>query len=625
MSAGGSKWGFRSGGRTGDAGADGARPGMGAFRDYVENVRHAADLIDVVGEVVKLQKAGRSLKGLCPFHQEKTPSFQVDPGKQLYYCFGCGSGGDVFRFVSTIHGLDFPEAVKMLGDRYGIVRPRFGSGPREATAEKSRRRMLEALEGAQTYFRGCLQSAAGTAARSYLTRRGFDDAQVEEYGIGFAPEGWDGLLRHLSGRGFSVEEISEAGLIVPKREKSGYYDRFRKRITFPITDSAGRIVSFGGRILGEGEPKYLNGPETKVYDKGRTLFRLSNEAHALRKTGRAIIVEGYFDALALARAGQGGAVAVCGTALRAEHARILRRYTEKVVLVFDGDTAGRRATEKALGPLMAEGLAIRVAVLPPGRDPDDLLAAEGPEALEALIENAEDLAGFLAEQIRQGGDLDSLEGRVQALDRALGHLVHLSSPMARAEAAGRIAESLGIEDDLVRQELRRAARSRKRELGARALSAQPRRAAVLSPAEATLLRYLGSLTGADELEAGAALIAELPIEEMGGLARRVLTLWSEHRLSGAVTDLAGLAEYVDPSERGEVLALAFDQSPAPTMTEAVGCVDSFRERNLNQRLRRVQSAIAEATGTEEIERLSQEKLDLARKILDLARSPVIRP
>jgi DNA primase len=585
------------------------------FRDYVEAVRDAADIVEVVGDSVTLRKAGNSLVGLCPFHQEKTPSFRVDRDKGLYYCFGCQAGGDVFSFVKTLHGMEFPEAVRLIGDRYGIPRPAARS-PQEDRAERSRRTALKLIAAAHEFYRERLYSDEGRAGIEYLGRRGISRQDAELLGLGYAPAAWDRLLRHLSARGAEPAAVADAGLTVRRRQGDGYYDRFRNRLLFPIRDSAGRVVSFGGRALGEEDPKYLNGPETSVYDKGRTLYRLSECASEIRSSGRAVVVEGYFDAAGLAAAGIPGVVAVCGTALGPGHASLLRRYAERVVLLFDGDRAGRHAVRRALGPLLAAGLGVRVAAPPDGLDPDDLVRESGVEAVRTLVESASDLPSFLVEQARLEHDLDSLEGRVAALEMVLEHVAALESRLARAEAIARVAEGLGVEDELVRDELRRAARERRQKLGSETLAraARPAAARRLSEAEQGLIRFLFAADGSDAEQ----VAVQIEIEDLGGLAREIVVRWIEERSNGRRPELARLAESARADDRAAILELALSDAPGPDAEQARGCIRSLSERRLRRRMREVQQKIEQSRDQDEAARLLSEKLTLARRIDELS-------
>jgi DNA primase len=349
--------------------------------ETIERIREAAGLVELIGSTVALRKVGQTWKGLCPFHQEKTPSFTVNPDRQAYHCFGCGAGGDCFRFVMETEKLSFVEAVQALADRFGVPLPK----PAE---EEQHGRAYQALEEAATFYRRVLEDPeAGRAARDYLAARGLSPATLEAFGVGLAPAGWDQLLSRLGPR-LGTGALIEAGLVVARERGEGHYDRFRSRIVVPLRLPSGRVVGFGGRALGDEEPKYLNSPETAVYRKGRFLFGLDRARAAIREQGRAVLVEGYFDVLGLAQAGVTEAIATCGTALTGEQCRIVQRTAPAILLVFDGDTAGQAAAEKALVPCVQAGLAARVVTLPAGEDPDTLVRGTGREAFDRLVAEA---------------------------------------------------------------------------------------------------------------------------------------------------------------------------------------------------------------------------------------------
>ncbi|MDQ7006658.1 MAG: DNA primase [Acidobacteriota bacterium] len=587
----------------------------GSYRDYLEEIRRAADLAAIVGETVKLRRAGNALVGLCPFHQEKTPSFRVSPEKGVFHCFGCQVGGDVFTYMAELHGISFTEAADLLGERYGIPRPRV-TGREEDHSGRRRKRILKALELAQHFFAERLAAPEGARAREYLGRRGYGAEAIAHHGLGWAPTEWDRLLRHLAGQGFSGDEISEAGLALPRRSGGGFYDRFRGRLTFPIRDTAGRVVSFGGRALGDDEPKYLNGPESPVYDKSRTLFRLSEVAQEVRRSGQIVIVEGYFDALGLSAAGIPGVVAVCGTALGPHHADVIRRWAEKVVLFFDGDTAGRKATMRALGPLLGAGLGVRVVAAPAGKDPDEMVRAEGVERVREMIDEAADLPTFLVLEARRSFDLEAIDGRVAAVEMMLEHLVLLPSALARAEAASQVAAGLGIEDQLMLAELQRAARARRKEFrtprGSR--EAAPVR---IAPAEAVVLRFLDGLVDEDERRELLTRVQDLPPQALGSVARAAVTRWSEGLARREHWDLRRLAETAAEGERQAILALAFEATAEPDREDLEAALVSLQGAALRARLKEVQQKIGAEADAHRLEALMAEKVSLAREIQGL--------
>ncbi len=366
--------------------------------ETIEQVRQAADLLELIGPQVALRKVGQRWKGLCPFHSEKTPSFMVNPERQAYHCFGCGAGGDCFRWVMETEKLSFVEAVQALAERFGVTLP-------QAAEEDASGRLYQALEDAATFYRRTLEDRdTGKDARAYLAARGLGDEILARFGVGLAPAGWDGLAQRLVPR-FGVAALLEAGLVLRRERGEGVYDRFRGRVIVPLRLPSGKTIGFGGRALGDETPKYLNSPETPVYRKGKFLFGLDLAKKAIRDREEAVLVEGYFDVIGLVQAGIEEAVATAGTALTLDQCRLLRRSTPAVALVFDGDTAGQAAAEKALAPCVQAGLKVRVVTLPAGEDPDTLVRTGGRAAFDALRETARSPIAFLAD--RHAGDREA--------------------------------------------------------------------------------------------------------------------------------------------------------------------------------------------------------------------------
>ncbi len=364
-------------------------------RDSVARVREAADLLEVVGEHVRLKKRGRGWEGLCPFHEEKTPSFSVDPDKGLYYCFGCHQGGDVFKFVMQLERLEFPEAVERLARRFGVKLP-----PRSPETRKRREagdRLRGLLEEAQQFFVARLEDVEGSQARSELERRGFPKTCWRDFGFGFAPDEWRRLLDHMTRR-HPEGALVESGLAVRPDSGTSPYDRFRNRLTFPIHSGDGSLIAFGGRVLGDGEPKYLNSPESAIFRKRSTLFCLDRARRSLADSGRVLVVEGYFDCLSLHRVGVDYTVATLGTALTPDHARLLKRRLGPdglALLCYDADSAGRRAAASGAGVLLEAGVDVAVVVLPAGMDPDDVIRERGDGPFRELLERPTPLLEFL--------------------------------------------------------------------------------------------------------------------------------------------------------------------------------------------------------------------------------------
>lgn len=386
----------------------------GSDESVVQAVKEAADIIEVVGEVVTLKKAGVNYKGLCPFHGEKTPSFTVNPSRRSFHCFGCGEGGDALSFVMRYQNIGFWEAVKQLAGRYHIPLPERDLSPRERDAANKRKSISGINERAAGIYHQLLLSDPGAApAREYLVKRRIPAPVIADFQLGYAPESWDFLLKQMADVG--AEALAEAGLTVPRESGKGFYDRFRQRILFPIISHSGQHLGFGGRSLGDQQPKYLNSPETPVYTKGRTLFGLFQNKAAIRQTRQALIVEGNFDLLSLVAAGVKNVVAPLGTALTQQHIRALKGYAQEAVLLFDGDAAGIKAAMRAVPLFLSDKLEAKVVILPNGHDPDTFIAEFGAEGLAQRISAAYSLPEFVVRHLQEKHGLE-LAGKGRILE-----------------------------------------------------------------------------------------------------------------------------------------------------------------------------------------------------------------
>ncbi|MCL6615034.1 MAG: DNA primase, partial [Firmicutes bacterium] len=423
---------------------------MAAKAEIIEEIRSRIDLVGLVGEYVSLRRSGRRYVGLCPFHQERTPSFTVNPEGQFFYCFGCKASGDAFEFVMRLEGLDFPSAVKLLAERAGVRwEPQT---PEEASREKKRADLLRlnAL-AAEVYRRALSAPRTGARAREYLARRGIEQASAAKFGLGYAPPGPRTLVEVFRRYGARLEDAAALGLVLSSAE--GYIDRFRDRLIFPLFDLRGRVIGFGGRTLGEGQPKYLNSPESELFAKRRFLYGLNLAREAMRRSGQAVLVEGYLDAIAAHRAGVENAVATLGTALSEDHAELLRRFANEVILAYDGDEAGQEATVRGLELLHRLGLAVRVAVLPAGQDPDELVRAQGGEALRSLLAAALPLTEFLLQRALARADLTTAEGRAAAVRACLPALAEVASAAAREAYVRQVATRTRVHEDAIEKDL----------------------------------------------------------------------------------------------------------------------------------------------------------------------------
>lgn len=429
-------------------------PGAYIPEDKIEEVRLAADVVEVVGKRVRLTKKGKDFWGLCPFHGDSDPSFKVDRGRGTWHCFGCSEGGSVFTFVMKDEGLSFPEAVRELASRYGVDLPAPKLTPDQRRKIEVRDRLLRVLQMAGKFFIQQLNSPSGRGARQYLLeRRGLDGDTVRAFGLGYAPDAWEALGRYLADQQVPEELVVESGLAIRRDRGRGAYDRFRGRVMFPIRDAAGKLVSFGGRIMGEGEPKYMNGPESPVFSKSRTLYNLDQARPAMRKKDRALVVEGYFDVITCAAHGFAETVAPMGTALTAQQVRRLKGQAAEAVLVFDGDSAGLRAATRSLPVFLNEAMPARVLLLPQGEDPDTFLRNEGPEAFEEAVAGARPLVEMVLDNIVEGGDLDTPEGKSRVVGEAGKVLKAISDQVARWLYLERLAGRLGLPPQVAASQL----------------------------------------------------------------------------------------------------------------------------------------------------------------------------
>ncbi|MGE6605695.1 DNA primase [Halomonas sp. NPDC076908] len=428
---------------------------------FIDDLLGRVDVVEVVGERVQLKKAGRNYSGLCPFHQEKTPSFTVSADKQFYHCFGCGANGNALRFLMEYDKLPFPEAVEQLAGRLGIDVPREGTDdPGAQQREKKRKEGVNLLELAASFYRERLKMQEGQSAQRYLTERGLSAEVIKTYGIGYAPGGWEALKLHLSERGIGEPVQVEYGLLIHREDTGRTYDRFRDRVMFPIRDLRGRTIAFGGRVMGDEQPKYLNSPETPVFHKGRELYGLYEARQAASKLEQLVIVEGYMDVVALAQYDIYNAVATLGTATTEDHLSRLFRLVSRVVFCFDGDRAGRQAASRALEtalPQMIDGREARFLFLPEGDDPDSLVRREGTQAFQDRVTCAMPLSEFLFEQAAQGRDLNTVEGRERFASQVLMALNKVPEGMLKSLLLESLAQRSGLAQEQLKVLLERRA------------------------------------------------------------------------------------------------------------------------------------------------------------------------
>jgi len=574
-------------------------------------LRSAADIVAVIGEHTKLKKAGRSWKGLCPFHSERTPSFTVDRDKGLYHCFGCGAGGDVIHFVRQMDRLDFPEAVEALASRFGVTIPRRASrGPRDDRREK----LLEAMAAAQRFYAGRL-AEKGSKAAAYLEGRGVPREMWTRLGLGQAPDSWDALSKALSAA-YPEALLAEAGLVQPRTEGRGHYDRFRDRLLFTVKDDKGRPAGFGGRALSEGqEPKYLNSPETPIFLKKRLLYGLSDAREAIRRKERAVLVEGYFDHLALLLAGLEEVVATMGTALTPEQAEKLRRLTPLVVVCYDGDSAGRAATHSALSLLFAQSVSARVARLPADSDPHDVLVEEGGPALAARIDEAPDAVTWLLEDVAPSAPGLSAHEKMTRVRAVLEVLDAIPDRVLRYEEYRRVARVVSVPVEVLWDK-----------------PAARREPAVPGPGTAgNPVVFTGVAMPGAERRLLQALMAEGELKSLilrtlkddfltDPVARRLVAAFREAGETSEPIDFQRQIAHLTDEERKHLSEVALEENPEPTEKSVARLLKDLEKKYLDRENARIQEEIVRGAGSEaDQEARIRQKSEISRRRAELGR------
>jgi DNA primase len=427
---------------------------------FIDDLKHQADIVTVIEDYVSLRKAGATYKGLCPFHGEKTPSFHVNRDKGFFHCFGCGVGGDVFKFLELHEKVGFAEAVKQLAQRFGLPLPEMEQSDEQRAGVQERETLLKIHEVAAAWFTEQLASAAAARVRALVAERGLTDETAKAIGVGWAPPDRQTLKKALLAKGFPQAMLVKAGLVV-QRDDGSVIDRFRNRLMIPICRDTGAVVAFGGRALdADQQPKYLNSPETPIYSKGRTLYGLNLSKSAIRQGGFAVLVEGYFDFAQVFQAGIQTVVASCGTALTRQQAQQLRRFTEKVVLSFDPDAAGQAAATKSCEMLVAEGFEVNVATLPPGSDPDTLVRREGRQAYSERLRRSQPYLEYMLDRLAAASNLRTNEGRAGFVDAALPILDRIPDRTRQELFVKEVAARAGVSEDAIWPRARKATTTR---------------------------------------------------------------------------------------------------------------------------------------------------------------------
>ena len=585
---------------------------MAEAGSFADRVKQQADIVRVVGEYVRLKKNGQNFTGLCPFHSEKTPSFAVHPVKQIYHCFGCGAGGDVFKFVMEMDKCDFMEAVRAVADKCGIAIPQSRErSPEERREQQQRTALVDLHREAAAFFARQLESTPeGKAARGYLTDRGLDAEAIARFGLGYAPSGGDALLRHLKTK-YPEKLVEMAGLA--SRDPSGrVHDRFRRRIIFPISNESGKVVAFGGRALGDDLPKYLNSPETPIYIKSSVLYHLDRAKEPIRLADAAILVEGYMDTIAVARAGIGNVVASCGTSLTETQVKLLSRFTRRIIVNYDPDAAGQAATERSLSILLEHNCEVRVLALPGGKDPDTFIRTEGAAAYRKLLEDAPAYLDYLIGRARQLG-VASAEQKLRAMNFLMPFVQRIPNALLRSEWASRIAQQLRVDEPVLREALRRAAAERRSEIKTQAAIA----GRMARPAERRLVQMLMEAS-----EFRERLGEEIRTDQLhrGLETERILNALLESCAAGTTPDATSVAPKLEEYDRRLLFEIAFESGAEASWEEAESCLEVLRRRKSEEELASVQQQIEVCAGSasgereEELRALQERKLELRRRL-----------
>ena len=586
-----------------------------------EKVKQAADIVKIVGEYLPLRKAGVNMVGLCPFHSEKTPSFSVHPTRQIFHCFGCGEGGDVFQFVMMVENVTFPEALHQLAEKTGI---RLQRHTLEKEADDPRARERAALyrlhEEAGKFFAEQMSATGeGRAARAYLADRGLTGPVLSRFGLGYAPSSGQALTRYLAESAVPPRAIELSGLLVADSGtggKSRTYDRFRRRIIFPITNDRGKVIAFAGRTLGGADasgPKYLNSPETPIYSKSRVLYNLSRAGQAIRKAEYAVLVEGYMDSIALASAGIENGVASCGTSLTENQVRLLGRFARRVVVNFDPDAAGVRATERSLDLLLEGGFEVKVLELPDGLDPDSFLRQKGVAAYREELGRAPSYLDYLTDRAARDHNLENPEGKVAAVNAVLPRLARIPNRILRAETARRVAEGLRVEEKLILEEIDRAARERRPEVKVSVGKIDVE----VSLAERQLVQIL--LEDAELRTEFAPRIEKSSLHRglrTEAIFEQLLRLYAE----GAEVDVSGVAEGLGPEQQKLLYGILASPAGPLGRGEAENSWSWLWRRYLERQLQELPKEMAQAHRNNEMERfqrLNDDKMKLRKELAEI--------
>lgn len=568
---------------------------------FLDDLKRQADIVRVVQDYVALKKKGANWMACCPFHQEKSPSFSVNPAKEMFYCFGCGKGGGVFTFVMEMEHVSFPEAVKVVAEKSGVPLPQMVDDEKFQTRRKDADEIVELNTWALEWWEQQYKEGAAKAAREYVESRGITDETRQTFRLGFAPDSWDALSSHLKRKGAASSQIERSGLVV-KKDAGGFYDRFRGRVIFPVLDAQGRAVAFGARVMpGGGEPKYLNSPETAAYTKGRHLYGLHQNREEIRRKKFVILVEGYLDVIVPYQFGVRNCVASLGTSLTSDQARLLGRFARRVVVNYDGDRAGINAAKRAIEVLLPEDFEIKVLVLPDGADPDDFLRARGLEEYNERRGAALPHIQFVLDQSVAGRNLRRPADKAAAVEEALPFVRAVKNKIQRREYFDMMTDALRVEDQTLKRELWRAVNATGATTDTAKVSQQIARAesAPVTVAEHKLLELLAH--DADVRRAILPQLEEADYEELS--SGRVFAALKEIERDGLEVDFSTLGERTeDDAVAADLVPVLLMSEPAraegeaadDALAEAESCLATLKLMRVERRLKELTHEIAEA-------------------------------
>ncbi len=577
--------------------------------NIIDEVRERTDIVAVVSDHVVLKKTGKNFKGLCPFHTEKSPSFSVSPEKRIYHCFGCGAGGNVFKFLMEIQHITFPDAIKLLAERVGIPLPRNTSGHSEDPRQKERDGLRKLNESATRYFQSLLKNPeTGLSARNYLSSRHFDSETLERYRVGWSAPTWRGLLNHVQkNSSLTQEKLVQSGLVIQKEDGSTVYDRFRGRVIFPIKDIHGNIIGFGGRSINEeDQPKYLNSPETLLYQKSETLFGIDQAKQAIRRENQVILVEGYFDQMRAVQHGIENVVATCGTALTAKQAGVLRNHAETAVLIFDSDPAGRSASEKGFDILLEHGLNVKIVALPEGQDPDSFIHEKGADQFLEAVHNAKPFIESYIDALVEKTSGKTPADRVKMANQVLPLLAKVKNNVERTAWLEKFTSKTGIDDWTFLKELKKALSQNQVQLAETNNDLAP----LLN-----LEKHLVHLILSDK-ETAQVILLELDPEEFTDPDLRTIARTCQQKINaGEELKLDRLLDQTeDPGIRTILSRFGLEavefEVPERTIKE---CVRKFKNIRLKSKIRELKSQRLEAAKSGQVER-SQELQEQLREM-----------